>query len=67
MTSVGMLPPFSLQRTDSSGRPNLRTALQPTFGKLYKVFNVKWVFLIAVTVFESISVLLIFLNVQSAH
>ena len=33
----------------------IRTALQPTFGKLYKVFNVKWVFLIAVTIFESIS------------
>lgn len=30
-----------------------RTALQPTFGKLYKVFNVKYVFLIAVTIFES--------------
>ena len=34
-----------------------RTALQPTFGKLYKVFNVKWVFLIAITIFESISLL----------
>jgi hypothetical protein len=33
---------------------DLRAALQPTFGKIYKVFNVKWVFLIAVTVFESI-------------
>ena len=32
-----------------------RTALQPTFGKLYKVFNVKWTFLIAVSVFESSS------------
>jgi MFS family permease len=29
-----------------------RTALQPTFGKLYKVFNVKRVFLIALAVFE---------------
>jgi hypothetical protein len=32
----------------------MRTAFQPTFGKLYKVFNVKWVYLIAITVFESI-------------
>lgn len=42
---------FCWQSTDS------RTALQPTFGKLYKVFNVKYVFLIAVTLFESISAL----------
>jgi len=35
----------------------IRTALQPTYGKLYKVFNVKWVFLSAVTIFESISLL----------
>jgi hypothetical protein len=30
-----------------------RTALQPMFGKLYKVFNVKYVFLVAVAIFES--------------
>lgn len=29
-----------------------RTALQPTFGKLYQVFNVKTVFLVALAVFE---------------
>jgi hypothetical protein len=28
------------------------TALQPTFGKIYKVFPIKWVFLAAITVFE---------------
>jgi MFS transporter, DHA2 family, glioxin efflux transporter len=33
-------------------RANCRTALQPTFGKLYQVFNVKTVFLIALAVFE---------------
>jgi MFS family permease len=31
---------------------NRRTALQPTFGKLYQVFNVKWVFLTALAIFE---------------
>lgn len=47
---------FSLPRTIFSCFALLigRTALQPTYGKLYKVFNVKWVFLIAVTIFESL-------------
>lgn len=48
---------FLLTTYGTSGVGSLiyRAALQPTFGKLYKVFNVKWVFLIAVAVFESIS------------
>lgn len=28
------------------------TALQPTFGRIYKVFQIKWVFLSAIAVFE---------------
>ena len=28
------------------------TALQPTFGRIYKVFHIKWVFLTAIAVFE---------------
>jgi hypothetical protein len=39
-----------------------RTAFQPTFGKIYKVFNVKWVFLIALSVFEGKSAVLLLLR-----
>lgn len=28
------------------------TALQPTYGKLYRLFNVKWIYLTAVFIFE---------------
>jgi hypothetical protein len=31
-----------------------RTALQPTFGKANEVFNVKWVFLTALSLFEGL-------------
>jgi hypothetical protein len=53
--SVGTLLPFSSRRRQTSlfNIANCRTALQPTFGKLYKVFNVKYVFLIAISIFES--------------
>ncbi|KAJ5493167.1 hypothetical protein N7539_001913 [Penicillium diatomitis] len=28
------------------------TALQPSYGRIYKIFNVKWAFLVAITLFE---------------
>lgn len=43
---------FFLTMYVQTKRSYSRTALQPTFGKLYKVFNVKSVFLIALAVFE---------------
>ena len=62
MISVGMHLLFFLQRIAILYVFSLivSTALQPTFGKLYKVFNVKWVFLIAVVIFESSSLLALF-------
>jgi hypothetical protein len=28
------------------------TALQPTFGKIYTIFSIKWTFIVAITIFE---------------
>jgi len=57
MISVGMHLLFFLPRMAILYVLSLivSTAFQPTFGKLYKVFNVKWLFLIAVGIFESSS------------